>query len=180
MSQKIKEAYEQGLVTRIEKRPIMTTLFLGGVVYFLYKKFGGAVTEYFQEKRQESADTTGGSTSNVSPFNYTAFNNYWKTGGRLPSKYAIFKDSVPTDIAKKIYDAMGYISDNDDVIKAQIKRCNSKVKVAQVSERFTQLYSRDLLTFLKEGVGIRWNAGLDAENLDAILKYVNSLPTYTK
>jgi hypothetical protein len=54
------------------------------------------------------------------------------------------------------------------------------VKVAQVAQRFSQMYSRDLFTFLKEGVGVRWNSGMDEANLNAVVDYVNSLPNYTK
>jgi hypothetical protein len=176
----IKQAYEEGFVTKIKRRPITTTIIVGGLVYFLAKKFGGAITEFVQEKREESADASGAATSNVSPFNYSAFFNYWKAGGRFPKGVLYFTSSTANDICKKIYDAMGYITDDEDIVKAQFKRANSKVKIAQISERFTQLYQRDLLTYIKDGVGVRWSAGLDPANLDTIIKYVNSLPTYTK
>lgn len=176
----IKKAYEEGLTSQLTRRPILTTLFVAGAGYFLYRKIKGEIEEWRQEGRAESADTSGSSTSNVSPFNYTAFFNYWKAGNRLPKGYLLLTSATLDDIVKKIYDAMGYFYDNEDVVKAQIKRANNKIKIAQISERFTKKYNRDLLTFLKEGVGVRWNAGLDEDVLDSVLKYVNSLPTYTK
>lgn len=176
----IKKAYEEGLTSQLTRRPIITTLLVAGAGYFLYNRIKSAIDEWRQEGRAESADTSGSSTSNVSPFNYTAFFNYWKAGNRLPKSYKIFTSATAYDVAEKIYDSMGYTYDNEDVAKAQIKRANSKIKIAQVSEAFTKKYNRDLFTYLKEGVGIRWNAGLDEDELDNILKYVNSLPTYTK
>jgi hypothetical protein len=175
---KLTQAYEQGIVTQISKRPILTTLLVGGIGYLIFTKLSKKVQEVVDEKQQTKADTSGGATSNVSPWNWSAFNNYWLT--RFPKGYKIFtSDSVKT-ICENIYDAMGYFSDNDDIVKAQIKKCNSKVKVAQVAQRFSQMYSRDLFTFLKEGVGVRWNSGMDEANLNAIVDYVNSLPNYTK
>jgi hypothetical protein len=174
----ITEAYKEGIINRIKKRPITTTLVVGGLAYLIYTKLSTKVKEVIDTKQQTKADTSGGATSNVSPWNWSAFNNYWLT--RFPKGYMIFTSDSAKTICQNIYDSMGYFSDNDDVIKAQIKKCNSKVKVAQVAQRFSQMYSRDLFTFLKEGVGVRWNSGLDEANLNAIVDYVNSLPNYTK
>ena len=66
----IKKAYEQGLVAQIQNKPILTTLLVGGVGYFLYTKFKKVIDEAKAESRTSSADTTGSATSNVSPFNY--------------------------------------------------------------------------------------------------------------
>lgn len=176
----IKSAYEEGIVTQIKKKPLLTTLLVGGIGYFAYNFFSKKITEVRQESRVDTADTQGAAVSNVSPFNYTAFNNYWKAGNRLAAGYKILTDASVRGIVKNIYDSMGYVYDNEDVVKAQIKRCNSKVKIAQTSEMFTRIYKRDLISFLKDGVGVRPNAGLSKEVLDDVLKYVNSLPTFTK
>lgn len=176
----IKQAYEQGLVAQVSKRPILTTLFVGGVGYFLYNKFKKALEEARAESRTSSADTTGSATSNVSPFNYAAFNNYWKSGNRLPKGYKVFNDASARLLANNIYDAIGYFGDDDDKIKAQFKACNSKIKVAQVSEAFTKMHSRDLLTYIRDGVGISPAAGMSDNTFQEVLKYVNSLPVYTK
>jgi len=179
MSQ-VKEAYAEGILSQIKKRPLLTTILVGGIGYFGYKFINKKVTEVRQEGRVDTADTQGAAVSNVSPFNYAAFDNYWIAGKRYPVGYKIFTDASVRGIAKNIYDAMGYITDDENVIKAQIKRCNSKVKVSQLSKMFTQIYKRDLITFLRDGVGVRPNAGLSKEILDEVLKYVNSLPTFTK
>lgn len=177
---KIKSAYTEGIVTQIKKKPLLTTILVGGIGYFAYKFINKKVTEVRQEGRIDTADTQGAAVSNVSPFNYTAFDNYWIAGKRYPTGYKILTDASVRGIAKNIYDSMGYITDDEDVVKAQIKRCNSKVKISQLSKMFTQIYKRDLITFLRDGVGVRPNAGLSKEILDEVLKYVNSLPTFTK
>jgi len=175
----LKSAYQEGFSAQLRKRPILTTLIVGGIGYFVFKKFGGALSEAVQESRMDTAKTSGGATSNVSPFIYTAFWNYWRTGKRLPQGYLILSQPSLNSVVINIYDAMGYISDDEDVVIAQIKRCSSKVQIAQVSEAFTIRYKRDFLEFLKEGDGVRWKAGLDKDKLDEVLRYVNSLPTYT-
>lgn len=175
---KIIDAYESGFVNQIAKRPILTTLLVGGIGYFIYTQVKDDIDAAKAEKKERDADTSSGATSNVSPWNWSAFNNYWLT--RFPKGYLIFTAASVETICKNIYDAMGYVSDNDDVVKAQIKKANSKVKIAQIAQKFSTMYKRDLLTFLKEGVGVRWNAGLDEDNLNAILTYVNNLPNYTK
>lgn len=175
----IKSAYQEGVAAQIRKRPLMTTLLAGGIVYFLYKKFGTAIKETFQESRVSTAATGGSQTSNVSPFIYTAFFNYWRAGKRLPAGYLILSQASLNSVVQNLYDSMGYISDKEDVTLAQIKRCSSKVQIAQVSEAFSIKYKRDLLEYLRNGVGVRWNAGLNKEKLDEVLRYVNSLPTFT-
>ena len=176
----IKKAYEQGLVAQIQNKPILTTLLVGGVGYFLYTKFKKVIDEAKAASRASSADTTGSDTSNVSPFNYAAFNNYWKSGNRLPKGYKVFTDASARLLANNIFDAIGYFGDDDDKIKAQFKACNSKVKVAQVSEAFTKMHSRDLITYIRDGVGVSPAAGMSDDTFQEVLKYVNSLPTYTK
>ena len=176
----IKSAYSEGIVAQIKKKPLLTTIIVGGLGYYAYKKISEKLTEFRQESRVDTADTHGAAVSNVSPFNYPAFDNYWIAGKRFPAGYKVLTDASVRSVAKNIYDAMGYISDDEDVIKAQIKRCNSKVKISQLSKMFTQIYKRDLITFLKDGVGVRPNAGLSKEVLDEVLRYVNSLPTFTK
>lgn len=173
----IKEAYKKGLVSEISNRPVLTTLIVVGAGYYLFKKFKSTIDELVQEGRQSSADTSS-SGSNVSPFNWSAYFNYWKP--RLPKGYKILTQASINDIATKIYDAMGYFYDNEDVIKGQFKRINSKVKIAQLAEAFSKKYKSDLYTFIKDGVGVRWNSGLDEENLNSILKYIDGLPNYTK
>lgn len=176
----IKQAYQQGIVAQVQRRPILTTLLVGGVGYLLYDKFKKAIEEAKAESRTSSADTTGSASSNVSPFNYAAFNNYWKSGNRLPKGYKVFTDASARQLANNIYNAIGYFGDDDDKIKAQFKACNSKVKVAQVSEAFTKMHSRDLITYIRDGVGVSPAAGMSDDTFQEVLKYVNSLPTYTK
>jgi len=49
---KVTQAYEQGIVNQVTKRPILTTLLVGGIGYFIFTKLSKKVAEVVDEKQK--------------------------------------------------------------------------------------------------------------------------------
>lgn len=103
-----------------------------------------------------------------SPFS-TSYYREKSKGGR---KIHLLKPEIAPVLARQIYDAIGFIYDDTDVIISAIKQCQYKTHVSFLSERFATMYKKDLFNFLQEK--------LDTTNqkiaFGKIVDYVNSLP----
>ena len=80
--------------------------------------------------------------------------------------------------AKKIYNALGYFTDNEAEVLGVFKNLKTQTQVSDLATYFQIKYNQDLFTFLKKGKGIMPEAGLNSEELSQIISLVNSLPKY--
>jgi hypothetical protein len=83
--------------------------------------------------------------------------------------------------AKKVYDALNtYFFDDADIIIGIFSSLSSKLKVAQVAEKFFVIYGKDILEYLKSGnktfdLG---TGGLSKEDYQRILTIVDNKPKF--
>lgn len=102
--------------------------------------------------------------------------NFWKDYQKRTSQIVMLKrDAATTAIAKKIYDAWGLFSDNDQAINSAIRQLRSQVQLSQVVAKYAELYNQDLLTRLKAP----WwylKDGLTTEQFAAVSRIVTALP----
>jgi hypothetical protein len=97
---------------------------------------------------------------------------YWKT---IPGAKLITKNST-ISLAKRIYEAMGFFSDDEPAVYSVFSQLKYKTQVSWLSDIFQQNYKMDLLDFLKRGKGQLPQAGLNSDELQQILNIVNALP----
>jgi hypothetical protein len=97
---------------------------------------------------------------------------YWKTipGAKLYNK----NDTI--SFAKRIYEAMGFFSDDEPAVFSVFSQLKYKTQVSWLADVFQQNYKMDLLDFLKRGKGQLPQAGLNSDELQQILNIVNALP----
>jgi hypothetical protein len=110
--------------------------------------------------------------NNVNPFS-TAFYKYGGAGAIL------LKNSVADQYCKTIYNAMGWVYDDEAAIYSVFRSLKTQSQVSYLAERFKTIYKLDLLEFLKRGKN-QFNAasGLNSEELSIIINIVNKLPKY--
>lgn len=97
---------------------------------------------------------------------------YWKT-----IKGAIlFKKAYTDQLAKQIYDALGYFSDDEAAVKSVFRTMKHKTQVSWLADVFQQNYRTDLFDFIKNGKGFLPQAGLSSNDLNEIINLVNRLP----
>ena len=97
---------------------------------------------------------------------------YWKTitGAKLYNK----NDTI--SFAKRIYEAMGFFSDDEPAVFSVFSQLKYKTQVSWLADIFQQKYKIDLLDFLKRGKGQLPQAGLNSDELQQIINIVNALP----
>jgi len=104
--------------------------------------------------------------------------NYWNLS--YASKYSKnpafweqknIKDFVK-DLAKSIYDSVGYSYDEPNKALAAFKKINSKVGVSKVSEAFNTKYNKDMYDYLEKG----FDTDEQAKVFSQIKQYTDSLP----
>ena len=145
-------------------------LYGGGllIVYFgilrpLLEKLGIARSQAEQQViNQQNAP------NNKNPFSAI----YWKT---IPGAKLI-KRNETNALAKRIFDAMGYFSDDESAVFSVFTQLKTKTQVSWLADIFQQNYKMDLLDFLKRGKGQLPQAGLNNTELQQILNIVNALP----
>jgi hypothetical protein len=106
--------------------------------------------------------------NNKNPFSST----YWKT---IPNAKLITRNATNA-LAKRIFDAMGYFSDDESAVFSVFTQLKTKTQVSWLADIFQQNYKMDLLDFLKRGKGQLPQAGLSDTELQQVLNIVNSLP----
>jgi hypothetical protein len=81
--------------------------------------------------------------------------------------------------AARLYNAMGYIYDDEAAVYSVFRSLQAKSQVSFISERFRIKYGVDLLEFLQKGKN-QFNAasGLNSDELATVINIVNKLPKY--
>jgi hypothetical protein len=107
------------------------------------------------------------------PNNQNAFSPiYWK---QFPSATLLTRAGTE-QLAKRIFDAMGYFSDDEAAVISVFRQLKYKTQVSWLADIFQQNYKTDLFDFLKNGKGTLWQAGLNSDELNEIINLVNKLP----
>ena len=97
---------------------------------------------------------------------------YWKTIPRAP----LITRNATNALAKRIFDAMGYFSDDEAAVFSVFTQLKTKTQVSWLCDIFQQNYKMDLLDFLKRGKGQLAQAGLSDTELQQVINIVNNLP----
>lgn len=79
-------------------------------------------------------------------------------------------------IAKEIYEAFGYWTDDESKISGAIYRLKTKAEVSIMASYFQNAYHVDLLTYLSNGKDTMPQNGLGDYELQIIINYVDKLP----
>jgi hypothetical protein len=145
-------------------------LYGGGllIIYFgilrpILEKFGLATSQAEQQVINQQ-----NLPNNKNPFSPL----YWKTisGAKLITRNAT------NALAKRIFDSMGFFSDDEPGVFSVFTQLKTKTQVSWLADIFQQNYKMDLLDFLKRGKGQLPQAGLSDTELQQLLNIVNTLP----
>lgn len=109
--------------------------------------------------------------NNANPFSPV----FYKTGGR---GVLLLSVGAAQDMARKLYDAFGFFSDNEAQVFAIFRALKTQSQVSFLSEQFKNLYKQDLLQFLSKGKGVMPQAGLNNTELNQVINIVNNLPKF--
>jgi hypothetical protein len=113
---------------------------LGIGAYFLVKK----VIPNKEEKIVENAETD---VSENNPFSYTKF-----LSQTIPVNTQMLKFNAAAQYAKEVYSSLNvWFIDQPDITIGVFNSLGSKLKVAQVAEKFFVIYGKDILSYLKNG-----------------------------
>ena len=88
------------------------------------------------------------------------------------------KVSEALNYCQQIYDALGYVTDDEAAVTSVFRQLKTKSQVSFMADQFQQKYKTDLLQFLKNGKGVLPQAGLNNDELSTIINIVNRLPKY--
>jgi hypothetical protein len=150
------------------KNPLPWILLAGGGLYLLtrgIKAAGGLISKGLENKFET------GAASN--PFAYQTFlSSTPKTG------VTYFTAASITNIAKDIYSAFGFFTDDETAVLNAFRKFKTQAQVAQVAKEFSIRYKTDLLQYIKQGYGPLPQAGLSDDEYKTVLKIVNGLPKY--
>jgi hypothetical protein len=106
----------------------------------------------------------------------TAWNPlFWQSA---PNGSLLKKDAYVSQEATKIYDSLGFFSDDYDTILASIRNFKTKTQVSQLADKFQQLFGLDLYAYLTNGNSSLPGSGLSTAHLATINEYVRNLPNY--
>ena len=152
-------------------------LYAGGlaILYFgvlrpLLRKLG--IQQSAQEQQQETQVTTTSTSTNVNnPFSPT----FWQKG---PAGTKLLTVAYTTQLADRIYNALGYFSDDEAAVISVFRLMKTKSQVSWLSDIFQKKYQTDLFDFLRKGKGVMPEAGLNTSELSEIISIVNKLPNY--
>lgn len=149
------------------KPQTVTTIILiaGGIITFdLLSKLLQSLG-IWQSNDSKSLDNIA-ATAN-SPWNpnfYTQYTNY---------TYAI-STAQATDLANKIYNAMGIFNDCEDCVKSVFYSLKTQTEVSFLVKVFADIYNQDLLSYLRGGI---WPQDhLSDSDVAEINKYILALP----
>lgn len=148
-------------------------LLIAGVVgtgaYLLVKK----IAPNRLKKLVEGAETE---VSSNNPFSYSIFLKQ-----TVPVNTQLLTFNSSAQYAKKIYDALNTIAfDDADIVIGIFSSLGSKLKVAQVAEKFFVIYGKDILQYLKKGNKTFdfGTGGLSSEDYNRILTIVDNKPKF--
>jgi hypothetical protein len=151
------------------KNPLPFVLLAGGGLYLLtrgIKAAGGLISKGLETKFETSAASN--------PFAFRSFMAAIPKGTRV----TYFTAATVTAIAKDIYSAFGFFTDDETAVLNAFRKFKTQAQVAQVAQEFSNRYKTDLLQYLKQGYGPLPQAGLSDAEYQTVLKIVNSLPKY--
>ena len=142
---------------------------VGGAGYLAIKKLiPSKIT-----KIVEGAETE---VSEDNPFSYAKF-----LSQKVPVGTQLLTFNNASQSAKQIYDSLNsYFNDSEDICIGVFNSLGSKIKVAQVCEKFYMIYKRDILQYLKVGnksfdFG---TGGLSDEDYQRVLTIVKNKPKF--
>lgn len=162
----------KAITQSIADKPLQWLLIAGVVgtgAYFLVKKIAPSKIM----KIVEGAETE---VSADNPFSYSVFLKQ-----NIPTGTQLLTFNSAAQYAKKVYDALNtYMFDDADIVIGIFSSLGSKVKVAQVAEKFFVIYGKDILQYLKKGNKTFdfGSGGLSDEDYNRILTIVNNKPKF--
>ena len=110
--------------------------------------------------------------NNINPFSPA----FYRTGGPGTK---ILTSNAANRYAADIYDAMGYLTDDEAKIYGVFRQLKYQSQISFLAEKFANKYSIDLLEYLKRGKNqFNPGSGLNSEELTVIFNIVNRLPKY--
>lgn len=95
------------------------------------------------------------------------------------SKVTLLKSDIKKALAKRIYDALGYFSDDEAAVISAFRTLKTQSQVSDLATAFGTIYKTDLFDFIKKGKGIFPQAGLNEIELNQIIQTVFALPKLT-
>jgi hypothetical protein len=93
----------------------------------------------------------------------------------IGSKVVLLTSASANAKAKRIYDAIGIFTDNENEIVGAFNDLTTKSQVSFLAQAFKNLYSQDLLNFLRT----KLDTQAQKEALVSILKRLDKLPNYS-
>lgn len=120
----------------------------------------------FDSAATKNLDAAASSSNTFwSPTYYTQFTTY---------SYTIDTPTATT-LANQIYNAMGIFNDDEDAVFAAFRTLKTKSNVSFLAKVFSDIYSQDLLTFLRGGI---WPQDhLSDADVNTINSFLSQLPT---
>lgn len=109
--------------------------------------FGKKLLEMFQLSNTKEERKT---TTDATKLQYA---NYWSATFLDPKKYLmVLPESSANALAKKIYDAIGFFTDNESTIMGVFNSLRYQSQVASLSKYYKKLYNQDLYYTLKQNL----------------------------
>jgi hypothetical protein len=142
---------------------------IGGAGYLAYKQISPSKTK----KIIEGAELD---VSEENPFSYAKF-----LSQKVPIGTNLLTFNTAAQSAKQIYDSLNsYFNDSEDICIGVFSSLGSKIKVAQVCEKFYTIYKRDILQYLKVGNKTFdfGTGGLSNEDYQRVLTIVSNKPKF--
>lgn len=94
-------------------------------------------------------------------------------GGKAVNSTVIQNVTQGADI---IFNAMGYISDDEGAVKSVFSTLKTKSEVSLLAWFFTEKYKTDFLEYLRTGKDVMPQNGLSDSDLNTLINYVENLP----
>jgi hypothetical protein len=155
------------------------TISVAGVALYFIAKFGSSmlqklnITESLNEKE---ATKIIESNPIDNPFNPLYWKNIKASGNK--KKVKILKIAVALSHAKKLRNAVGYLSSDFSQILNVFQSLQSKSQVSFLCDYFAKKYNDNLFQYLKAGYKLPiGNTGLSEKDLKTLINYVNKLPS---
>jgi len=96
---------------------------------------------------KDDQETTGLDDAAKDPSSFWTI-NFWKS---VPGAQILTRSSAE-NLARQLYDSFGWYNDDEEQAKATIKSLKYQTQLSYLSDIFYQIYSQDLLTFLRGGL----------------------------
>ena len=135
--------------------------FINKILTGFAEKTGLAKTKEEKEQEKEIANAEN--------------SDYWKPSyykdlkAKYKNRVALSNPETVERLAKNFYDAIGTFNDNEDKVYANLRFMKYGTQLSQVSERFFQMYQKDLFNYLR--------SSLNDKEMTTVSKLVNNLET---